>query len=128
MPVASWKVLPPSVETSTEATTPPPVSAAVPVIVIASPLFTVLPEVGEVIVAVGAVWSVVSVAATSPLCRVEGCAPISAIRLTVACCIVGSGGFSDGSVAYWFQALVLSRPQDHCTVPAPNTSAPLGAR
>jgi len=45
----------PSVETSTAATTPPPVSAAVPLIVTVSPPFSCLPAVGEVIVAVGAV-------------------------------------------------------------------------
>ena len=53
---------------------------------------------------------------------------MSANRFTVACCMLGSGGLPLGSVLPLFQALVLSRPQAHWTVPAPNTSAPLGAR
>ena len=104
------------------------VDAGVPVIAVDSPFLRDLPWVGEVMVVVGAVWSVDSVASTRLLCRVEGCAPISASRFTVACCIVGSGGSSEGSVAKLPQALVLSRPHAHCTVPAPKTRAPLGAR
>ena len=45
---------------------------------------------------------------------------MSAKRLTVACCMVGSAGLPLG--------LLPSRPQVHWTVPAPKTRAPLGAR
>ena len=40
---------------------------------------------GDVIAEVGALLSVEAVAATSPACRVAGCACMSARRLTVAC-------------------------------------------
>ena len=54
VPVAALKVAPPSTETSTRATDPPPVSLAVPVMVFAVPVDTVAPAVGEVIAEVGA--------------------------------------------------------------------------
>ena len=103
-------------ETSTPATTPP-VSAAVPLMVILAPSPTVAPPAGEVIVEVGAVVSVDAVAAVSPEISAYGCTPMSANRFTVACCMLRSG-----------VPPALSSPHDHCTVPAPNTSAPLGAR
>ncbi len=56
--VAGCQVEPPSVETSTPATTPPPVSVAVPVIVTALPSGSRFRAVGEVIVEVGGVVSV----------------------------------------------------------------------
>src|SRR4051812_13533975 len=121
VPLAGCQRVPPSVETSTPATVPPPASDAVPVTVTVLPLGTVDPSAGEVIVAVGAVWSVVAVAATSPVCRVDGCAFMSASRFTVACCMSRSTGVPEKS---WS----ASRPQDHWTVPAPKTRAPLGAR
>src|SRR4051812_30722590 len=99
----------------------PPESAAAPVTVTADPAVKLLPEAGEVIIEVGAVWSVAAVAATIPVWREPGCAPISANRLTVACCM-GTLGVVDWLL--W----VPSRPQDHWIVPAPNTSAPLAAR
>src|SRR5690349_7995630 len=74
---------------------------------------------GALTVAVGAVWSVDWLAAASVAIRVAGCTPMSAKRLTVACCMLRSGVLLSG--------LRSSRPQDHCTVPAPKTSAPLGA-
>ena len=46
---------------------------------------------------------------------------MSASRLTVACCIATLGAGRSPSCS-------LSSPQDHCTVPAPNTSAPLAWR
>ena len=49
---------PPSVETSTPATTPPLVSVAVPVIVTALPSAIEAPDAGEVIVELGGVVSV----------------------------------------------------------------------
>src|SRR6266566_8853030 len=119
VPVAGSQVLPPSVDTSTPATTPPPASPAVPVIVTVVPSEMLAPAAGDVIVDVGAVVSVDAVAAVSPEISVEGCAPMSANRLTVTCCMVESD-LPDG--------FALSRPHDHWTVPAPNTSAPLGAR
>jgi hypothetical protein len=54
VPVAVLKVVPPSTDTSTRATDPPPVSLAVPVMVVATPANTVPPDVGEVIAEVGA--------------------------------------------------------------------------
>ena len=126
--VAGCHVLPASVETSTPATTPPPLSVALPVIVVLAPSCRFAPAVGEMIVELGAVVSEDGVAATSPLDNVFGWAPMSASRLTVACCIFGSGALPLGSVLPSPHALVLSSPHAHCTVPAPNTSAPLGAR
>jgi hypothetical protein len=61
VPVAALKVAPPSTETSTRATVPPPVSLAVPVMLTAVPVDTVAPTVGEVIAEVGAVLSGVGV-------------------------------------------------------------------
>jgi hypothetical protein len=114
--VAGDQVWPPLVDTSTPATTPPPASVAVPVMT--PPLFAV-------IVDVGGVASVGGQVTTRPGIRVAGCAPMSAKRLTVACCVSGSGApLGPASL----QAFVVSSPHDHCTVPAPNTSAPLGAR
>ena len=71
-------------------------------------------------VEVGAVLSVDAEAAVRSDCIVPGWAPMSASRFTVACCMLRSGGVLSG-----FQS---SSPQAHCTVPAPNTRAPLGAR
>ena len=58
--------MPLSVETSTPATTPPPVSAAVPEMVIFPPSPMLDPPAGEVIVEVGAVVSADAVATDSP--------------------------------------------------------------
>ena len=79
------------------------------------------------IVESGAVVSVDGEAAASPLISVVACAPMSAKRLTVACCMTGSTEAPAGGPLL-FHALVVSRPHAHCTVPAPKTSAPLGAR
>ena len=117
MPVAGCHVAPLSVDTSTPATTPPPVSDAVPEIVILPPSPTVDPLVGAVMLEAGAVVSVEAEAVDNPLMRAYGCAPMSAKRLTVACCMALSG-VEAGS----------ARPHDHCTVPAPKTNAPLAAR
>src|SRR5215831_6330619 len=125
VPVAGCHVAPLSVETSTPATTPPPVSDAVPVIVTAVPLVSVAPPVGAVILDEGGVWSVEAVAATRPACIVVGWTPMSAIRLSVACCMLRSG-FA-GPMSGWISWLT-SRPHSHWTVPAANTSAPLAAR
>src|SRR4029077_15979556 len=54
VPVAAFHVVPPSTDTSTPATVPPPRSAEVPVIVIRTPLDTLLPVAGETIVDAGA--------------------------------------------------------------------------
>ena len=53
VPVAALKVAPPSTDTSTLTTDPPPVSLAVPVMVTVVTTATVAPAVGEVIVEVG---------------------------------------------------------------------------
>ena len=55
--VTGCHVEPPSVETSTPATTPPPESVAVPLIVTVLPFAIVAPEDGEVMAEVGAVVS-----------------------------------------------------------------------
>ena len=60
-------------------------SLAVPVMVSDWPTGTVAPAAGAVMADVGGVVSVVAAAATSPDCKVAGCAPMSARRLTVAC-------------------------------------------
>src|SRR6185503_7853086 len=118
VPVARVHVDPPSVDTSTPARRPPPDSTAVPVIVTGAPPTNDAPFTGEVIVDVGGARSVEAVAATSPDCSVPGCAPMSAKRLTVAC-------FIRTSAAVEPRSCDESSPHDHCTVPAPNTSAPL---
>src|SRR6267378_3742715 len=115
-PLAACHVTPPSTEASTPPTTPPPVSAAVPRIVTRPPLSAVAPSTGDVIVELGATESVDADAALRPDWIDPGCTPMSANRLTVACCMRGSGTEAPRSWA-------PSRPHDHCTVPAPNTSA-----
>src|SRR5437762_2424277 len=69
VPVACFQVAPPSVDTSTPATRPPPVSAAVPVMVTAVPAANEAPAAGAEIVDVGGAVSVEAVAAVSPGCR-----------------------------------------------------------
>jgi uncharacterized protein YbaA (DUF1428 family) len=61
------------------------VSVADPVIVTGTRLERVAFAAGEVIEEVGALVSVEAVAATSPDCKVAGCACMSARILTVAC-------------------------------------------
>src|SRR4051794_7564602 len=117
VPLASCQVVPPSVETSTPATEPPPVSVAVPVSVTCVPSATVAG--GLVIADVGAVESVDGDAVTRPVWSVVGWAARSASTLTVACCMFTSG------VAF---GLKSSSPHAHCTVPAPKTRAPPAAR
>jgi hypothetical protein len=53
VPVAALKVAPPSTDTSTRATVPPPVTLAVPVMLTVVPVDTVATAVGDVIVEVG---------------------------------------------------------------------------
>jgi hypothetical protein len=96
-------------------------SAAVPVMVTWRPAGRVEPDDGELMTDVGAVVSVDWAAATSPDRSVAGCTPMSASRFTVACCMRLSAAADPRS---W----LLSSPQDHWTVPAPKTSAPLLAR
>src|SRR3954471_24340304 len=103
-PVAVFHVVPPSTETSTAPTVPPPASLAVPVTVTAPD--TLSPLAGDVIVEVAAVVSVEAVAAVRPLWSVPAWAPMSARRLAVACCIRPSGVDPPRS---W----VPSRPQAH---------------
>ena len=75
VPVAVCQVAPPSVETSTAATTPPPASVAVPEIVVELPSASPAPSDGEVTVALGSVVSVDAGVAINPDWRVAGCAP-----------------------------------------------------
>ena len=90
-PTAGCHVWPPSTETSTPATVPPPASVAVPVIVIAAPACTLAPAAGDVMVDTGGKESVDAVAKVNPDWMLAGCTPISANRLTVACCMLLSG-------------------------------------
>jgi hypothetical protein len=61
VPVAALKVAPPSTDTSTLTTDPPPASLAVPVIATWVPISTVAPAVGDVIIEVGRTVSGVGV-------------------------------------------------------------------
>ena len=81
-------------------------------------LNTVAPDESDVIEDDGAIVSVDAVVCTKPVCRLPACTPMSANRLTVACCMRPSVGVPPPSC-------VASRPHDHWIVPAPNTSAPL---
>ena len=121
VPVAGCQLAPPSTETSTPATWPPPASVAVPVTVTSEPLVTVTPAAGAMIVVVGATESVDGVAATRPLIRFAGWTPMSPRMFTTNCCIRTSTG---DTVPSWR----VSRPQAYWTVPVPRTSAPLAAR
>ena len=85
-PVAACHVAPPSTETSTPATTPPPMSVAVPLTTTSSPCGNVAPSAGDTIVELGGPMSSDAVAAISGACSEAGCTPMSANRLTVACC------------------------------------------
>jgi hypothetical protein len=122
VPVARCQLSPPSRDTSTIATMPPPVSLAVPFTVRTVPLVWVVPEAGEVIATVGAVLSVDMVGATSPAMSVPGCAFMSANTFTVACCM------SRLTAGPEPPSCVASSPQDQRMVPAENTRAPLDAR
>ena len=92
VPVAGCQEPPPSVEYSTPATTPPPVSEAVPVTVTRVPFGWVDPAAGVAMLTVGPVVSVDLVVATRPDIKVVGWALMSANRLTSACCMRGSAG------------------------------------
>src|SRR5262245_22897677 len=120
VPAARFQVVPPSTDTSTPATTPP-TSLAVPVTVTFDPTGTVAPAAGEVMVEVGAVWSVEVVGLTSPAWSVWGRAPMSASMLAVACCMRDWGAPPS-------RRWLSSRPHAHWQVPVPHTSAPLAAR
>src|ERR1700680_4766956 len=90
-PLAGCQVVAPSTEAPTPPTTPPPASVAVPVIVTGIPADTTPPGSGNVIEDVGATVSEEAEAVVRGDCNVAGCTPISANRLTVACCIDASG-------------------------------------
>src|SRR3954452_7114339 len=98
----------------------PPVSVAVPVIVTVAFGVRVAPAAGDVIVDTGLVVSVDAGVAVRPVITVVGCTPMSANRFIVACCM---GTDAAALPRSW----LASRPQAHCTVPAPKTRAPLGA-
>src|SRR3954468_24704382 len=115
-PCAGRQVAPPSNETSTPATAPP-VSNAVPRSVSRVP--TRAAAVGAVTDEDGGVVSSLATAGCSPGCSEPALTPMSASRFTVAWRMRGSGVELPD---VWFP----SRPQLHCTVPAPKTSADLG--
>src|SRR6185312_4361129 len=72
VPWAGCQVCPPSTETSTPATAPPPVSELVPETVTACPVIKAAPFSGAVMTEVGAIVSVDAVAVTRPGARVCG--------------------------------------------------------
>src|SRR5579864_4003763 len=74
-PLAGCQVEPPSIETSTPPTTPPPASVAVPVTVTGIPAETVPPGSGNVIEDVGAKVSEEAEAGVRGDCNVAGCTP-----------------------------------------------------
>ena len=119
-PYAGRHVAPPSSETSIAATAPP-TSVAVPPMRNPFPTVAGAPAVGDRMVATGRVVSVDAVGIVRPAIRLVGVAPRSASTLRVACCMRRSGIEPPWSFS-------VSSPQAHCTVPAPNTSAPLAAR
>ncbi len=121
--VAGCQVVPPSVETSTPATTSPgALVVAVPVIVEGAPSGSEASFVGLVMTELGGVVLEDSAPGTRPDMRVAGCTPIMANRFTTNCCMFLSAGPLPCSMG--FQG---SRPHENCTVPAPNTNAPLAA-
>jgi hypothetical protein len=91
-PVAGAHVAPLSTLTSTAPTEPPPTSTDVPLTLIVLFVGTTAPSSGKPIVETGGERSPVAVLATRPGWIVVGSAPISANRLSVACCIAGVGG------------------------------------
>src|SRR6476660_7951471 len=101
--VAGCQVVPLSVDTSTPATTEPVAAAAVPLTVTRVPSAIDAPAAGADTVEVGGVRLAEAEAAVRPLSKVAGCAPMSARRLTVACCMFRSTAPPLG--------LLLSRPQ-----------------
>ena len=119
-PLAGCQVDPPSTETSTPPTTPPPESVALPVMFAATPAGSEAPAAGVRMVDTGGVVSVEAVAGVSPAWSETGCAPMSANRLTVACCMRTSV-VAPRLARSWF----ASRPHDHWYEPEAKTSAPL---
>ncbi len=61
VPIAGFQVAPPSTDTWTDCTVPPPVSLAVPVMLTVAPVDTIPPVVGDVIIEVGRTVSGVGV-------------------------------------------------------------------
>ena len=108
---------PPSTDTSTPPTSPGAVSVAVPWMVTGVETGSVAPAAGDVTCEAGAVASADAVAGTSVTSSDAGCAPMSASRLTVACCMSGLGAPPPRSCS-------PSRPHDHWIVPALKTRAP----
>src|SRR5437899_11169633 len=88
-PIAGCHVAPPSTDTSTLPTTPPPLSAAVPLIFTTGPT-TADPSTGDTILETGDVLSCDGTAGVRLGCRFPGWTPMSANRFTVACCTRGS--------------------------------------
>src|SRR5262245_33833536 len=82
-PTAGCQVSPPSVDTSTPPTTPPPESAAVPLMVTGVPWTTLVGTDETVMLEVGRVRSVFMVARNRPDWMESGWMPMSANRLTV---------------------------------------------
>src|SRR5262249_6357899 len=88
-----------------------------------APSEKVAPWAGDVLGEVGGGVSADAVSGVSPDINVAGCAPISASRFTVACCMVESTGPPPLP-----PPVPLSSPHEYWMVPAPNTRAPLAAR
>ena len=104
------------------------VSVAVPVIVTRLPLWTCAPAAGDVMTDVGANVSVDALAAISgepDRRRSAACGLRAHVGQQV------HGRLLHGLIGHCASAprsWMLSNPHDHCTVPAPKTSAPLACR
>ena len=123
VPVAFFQVVPPSSETWTPATMPPPESTALPVTVIGEPAREARRcSPGEVIVDVGAAVSVEADAAHQPGLKRSWLRPHVGEQIDRRLLHRGR------RLARCPRSWLASRPHDHCTVPAPKTSAPLGVR
>ena len=91
VPAADFHVAPPSVDTSTRATWPPPMSLAVPNITSCDPLSNEAPGEGLVMIDAGACVSFTGAPGTRPGWSEPASTPMSDSRFTVACWSATSG-------------------------------------
>ena len=115
VPTAASQVVPPSVDTSTP-TIPPTRTDAVPLIVTALPAANEEPEVGLVIVDVGATASEDGVAGVRPIAASWADAHIG--KQADRCL-----SHTDTAFRRCYRSGFWHEPPDHCTVPALKTSA-----
>src|SRR5438093_13327314 len=84
-PLAWCHFVPPSTDTSTAPSAPPPPSLAVPLTAVDAPTNTVVPSAGDVIAEVGVIASIEGLHAVSGDFRLPSSTPMSASHLSVAC-------------------------------------------